>query len=108
MFEELLGLVDRVRFCTGVGGGSDHSLIYLQLDSKHDKPSSPFEFNPSWLEEFQNLVWNNCKSYDANLGDSECAQLANSLKIIEEKVVTWAAENYKNRDKVLTSNRHRK
>lgn len=83
----------------------DNLLTCMQFFTQ---ASSPFEFNPSWLEEFQNLVWNNCKSYDANLGDSECAQLANSLKIIEEKVVTWAAENYKNRDKVLTSNRHRK
>jgi hypothetical protein len=52
-------------------------------------------------EEFQNLIKNEWRSFDGNLGLPPSVQFAESMKIIKSKVINWAAERYKSRDKIL-------
>jgi len=44
----------------GIGGDSDHSLIFLEISVGSAKPPSPFKYNVSWAtkESFQSLVKN--------------------------------------------------
>lgn len=54
----LLNRLGRIRHWVGMGGYSDHSPIFLDLDDEAKKSGSPFKFNVVWIGEasFQDLV----------------------------------------------------
>jgi hypothetical protein len=58
VYDALLSKMERYRTWMGVGGGSNHFPIYLQLEKEGSKPTTPFKFNPIWMvyKEFCNMV----------------------------------------------------
>jgi hypothetical protein len=74
----------------GSGGESDHHPIYLEVEGRSKKPTSPFKFNSAWLkeEEFMSLA----KDIWTPLVQEEQAmvQFVRNLKNIKKAIVEWA------------------
>jgi hypothetical protein len=92
----------------GSSGGSDHNPIFFQLELRDENPSSPFKFNPIWLEEeyFQELVRSEWKHFDGGIRVFVGRKFAVELKVVKVKVVDWVDERYKKRDHVLKETEH--
>ena len=83
---------DKAGQWVGVGGSSDHSPIYLEIQMGNHNPRTPFKFNSSWLEEpeFHSLVKNKWIHCDQR-PDIEPAQvLFNNLSKLNSLTNKWA------------------
>ena len=74
----------------GYGGESDHHLIFLEVEGRSKKPTSPFKFISAWLkeEEFLDLVkeiWT-----PLHQGDQDVVQFARNLKRIKKDTIDSA------------------
>jgi hypothetical protein len=58
IFSFLMSDHNRITTSINVGGESDQSLVFLQMEREECKPPSPFKFNYGWLEneDFVKLV----------------------------------------------------
>jgi len=63
--------LDQIRTWVEVVGFSNQSVILLQMEKLNHKPSSPFKFNDTWLEEeyYKELIENEWIRYDPNQGE---------------------------------------
>jgi hypothetical protein len=94
----LLNLVNRYKSWTGTTGGSAHDPIYIQLEIR-DKS---LQVLLNCLEgNFQELVRREWKHLEIDSGVTIGRHIAEALKIVKSKVMAWAAERHKNRDKIF-------
>lgn len=70
---------------------SNHSPIFLQLDSDSKKANYPFECNHSWIREkdFIDLVHKVWKHIDNSFDLSSTVQFMYSLRDLKDEVSKW-------------------
>eukprot|EP00253_Pinus_taeda_P026588 PITA_26588 len=72
------------------GGYSDHSLIFLEIEDYNVKPSSPFKFNATWMDEadFHDIVRKNWIHYSLDIGPPPVVVIENSLARFKQSGLT--------------------
>jgi hypothetical protein len=87
----------------GFGGLSDHHPIFLELRQGSEKPTSPFKFNKTWLEDesFLKMIKEHWIPFRQDLTHSTAFQFTENLRRIKEKVKPWAFQKRKLEDKEL-------
>jgi hypothetical protein len=83
--ESLLDLPVQFRKWVDSGGESDHMPIILEIVGGPKNPTSPYKFNPTWIEDdsFKALVSENWIPYDVSSGTSASIQFVENLKRIK-------------------------
>jgi hypothetical protein len=82
---------------------SDHYPIFLEFRQGSEKPSSPFKFNKTWLEDdsFLELIKEHWIPFRQDLPQSAAVQFTENLKRLKDVVKPWAFQKRKNEDKEL-------
>ena len=95
--------VGRMRSWVEAQRYSDNFPIMLEIENNDSELGAPFKYNMGWFVEeyFQGLVKEIWNQLDSNLCSSSCEQFGQSLKMVKEKVISWAKKSFKNRDRLL-------
>lgn len=92
-------------FCwwVGVGGGSNHHPIFLELKGGFKNPRSPFKFNSTWIKEksFHNLMVEHWIPYSPDREGSILAQFEDNLRRIKRDTIEWVKEKKKRDVEIL-------
>jgi hypothetical protein len=101
--ESLLDYPLKFRQWISSGGESDHYRIWLELEFGPKKPTIPFKFNTTWLEdeELQKLVKENWVAYDPIFGLPTTIQFVENVKIIKQLTLPWDIARCAREDKKL-------
>jgi hypothetical protein len=82
---------------------SDHHPIFLEFRQGSEKPTGPFKFNKSWLEDdsFLEMIKDHWIHLRQDLSQSTTFQFVENMKRIKEMVKPWDFQKRKNEDKEL-------
>jgi hypothetical protein len=82
---------------------SDHYPIFLEFRQGFEKPTIPFKFNKTWLEDdsFLELIKEHWIPFRRDLPQSTTFQFTENLKRLKDVVKPWDFQKRKNEDKEL-------